>query len=356
MMTAHATPMSIEEVEFLEPGPNDVAIDILACGICRSDYSLFMGLASTPQKPPMVLGHEVCGQVTWVGDAVTRLQVGDRVIASAVPACFQCPACERGQPNLCHFVRTVKSTPRLKRADGSLATPLIGLGGFSESSICNAASLVRVDTDLPPDQLCLIGCGVHTGTGAVFNMAKVTPGASVSVIGAGGIGLSVIQACRISGAARIIAIDPLESKRQAALELGATDVLDPTQGNPVELVHEMTHGGTDFSFEVVGRPELVLQAYEMARRGGRVVFIGHVPGDSQITFGGHDLFYEQKIVSSSIYGAGSARHDFPRLIKLVEAGLFNLESLVSQHIKLEEVNDAIAALDGGSALRTVVIP
>ena len=356
MLVEHGVPMQIEDVDPIDPGPNDVVLDISACGICRSDYSLFKGIVSTPQQLPMVLGHEVCGRISWVGVGVSRFRVGQRVIASATSGVFECPACERGQPNLCQYIRVAKGTPKYKRSNGNTATALVGIGGFAQQATCHAASLVAIDSDLPDDQLCLIGCGVQTGVGAVFNMARVAPGASVAVVGCGGIGLSVIQAARIAGASTIYAIDNVKEKRDAALSLGATHAIDPAQGDVVEGVRTLSSGGVDYSFEVVGLPDLVRQAYGMARRGGRVIIIGHPAAGVEVSFDGHDLFYEQKLVSSSLFGGGSVRYDFPRIVRLAESGQFDLCSLISRRIKLEEVNAAMAAIDGGSVIRNVVLP
>src|SRR5579859_1364636 len=295
IMTGVDEPMPIEDVTPLDPGPRDVVVRVTASGVCHSDVSMHHGYVGIPL--PAVLGHEGTGVVTAIGPEVRSVKIGDRVIASIFPACGTCFFCVRDQSNLCEQTDQVGSTPRVRRPDGSLATAMVGLGTFAEEMTVDEAMVVKVETDLPAEQLALIGCGVTTGVGAALNTARVVPGSTVAVIGCGGVGQSVIQGARIAGAARIIAIDPVELKRKTAERLGATDLVDPSDAgaDAVAQVRQLTAGrGADYAFEVIGLPETVQQAYAMARRGGTVVVVGMQRTGSKVTLPGFRLFYDEK--------------------------------------------------------------
>jgi S-(hydroxymethyl)glutathione dehydrogenase/alcohol dehydrogenase len=233
---------------------------------------------------------------------------------------------------------------------------MTGLGTFAEAMVVDESALVKVETDLPDEQLALIGCGVTTGVGAALNTAKVKPGSTVAVIGCGGVGQAVIQGARIAGASRIFAIDPVELKRKTAEQLGATDLIDPAQGDPVSQVQALTGGrGADYAFEVIGLPETILQAFNTARRGGTVTIVGAARMDSMVTFSAFQLFYEEKKLLGCIYGSAAVRRDFPRFIALTETGRLDLGAMVSRRIKLDEVNDAFRAMQAGEVIRSVIV-
>jgi S-(hydroxymethyl)glutathione dehydrogenase/alcohol dehydrogenase len=216
--------------------------------------------------------------------------------------------------------------------------------------------VVKVETDLPDEQLALIGCGVTTGVGAALNTARIVPGSSVAVIGCGGVGQSVVQGARIAGAGRIIAVDPVELKRKTAEQLGATDLVDPGAGDPVEQVKALTGGrGADYAFEVIGLPETVQQAFATARRGGTVVVVGMPRIEAQVTLPGFPLFFEEKKILGCLYGSAQVRRDFARLIGLVEAGRLDIGAMVSRRIKVDEVNDAFRAMEAGEVIRSVIV-
>jgi len=247
------TKLAVEQVKPNPPGPRDVVVEIGASGVCHSDLSIMRGFVPVP--PGMVLGHEGAGKVVEVGAEVSRVQKGDRVIASFVPACGACWHCLREQTELCERENEVSMAMRGTRPDGNPYFCMTGLGTFSDVMTVDEASVVKVATDLPDAQLALIGCGVTTGVGAALNTAKVRPGSTVAVLGCGGVGQAVIQGARVAGAGRIIAIDPQELKRKTAKKLGATDVVDPSQGDPVEQVKALTGGrGAVYAFEVIGLP------------------------------------------------------------------------------------------------------
>jgi S-(hydroxymethyl)glutathione dehydrogenase/alcohol dehydrogenase len=244
---------------------------------------------------------------------------------------------------------------RGSRPDGSPYFCMTGLGTFAETMTVDEASVVKVETDLPDAQLALIGCGVTTGVGAALNTAKVRPGSSVAVLGCGGVGQAVIQGARIAGAARIIAIDPQELKRKTATKLGATDVIDPSKGDPVEQVKALTGGrGADYAFEVIGLPETILTAYNLARRGGEVIIVGMARFEAQFTLPAFGIFFEEKTVRGCKYGSAQVRRDFPRFVELIETGRLDISSMVSKTIKLDGVNDAFRAMEAGEVIRSVI--
>ncbi|MGH9050014.1 MAG: Zn-dependent alcohol dehydrogenase [Acidimicrobiia bacterium] len=347
-------PLVIEDLEPVEPGPRDVVVQIGASGVCHSDLSVMNG--GLPLPPPCILGHEGTGTIEWVGAEVTTLEPGDRVVATFVPACGACWYCLHDSSNLCVGTADTAMAPRATRASGGTAPGFAGLGTFADVMAVRDSQAVKIETDLPDEQLALIGCGVTTGVGAALNTARVEPGSSVAVIGCGGVGQSVIQGARIAGAARIIAIDPVELKRNAAEQLGATDLVDPADGDPIAQVQQLTGGrGADYAFEVIGRPETIVQAFMTARRGGTAVVVGMPRMDSQVTLPGFSMFYDEKKLLGCVYGSSQVRRDFPRFVSLAETGRLDLGSMVSRRIKLDEVNDAFRAMEAGEVIRSVIV-
>jgi S-(hydroxymethyl)glutathione dehydrogenase/alcohol dehydrogenase len=348
-----ASKLAIEELKPNPPGPRDVLVEVGASGVCHSDLSIMRGYVPLP--PGIVLGHEGAGRVVETGPEVSRVKKGDRIIASFVPACGTCWSCLRDQSELCERENEVAMQMRGTRPDGSPYFCMTGLGTFSDVMTVDEASLVKVDTDLPDAQLALIGCGVTTGVGAALNTAKVKPGASVAVLGCGGVGQAVIQGARIAGAGRIIAIDPQELKRKTATKLGATDVVDPSKGDPVEQVKALTAGrGVDYAFEVIGLPETILTTYNLARRGGEVIIVGMAKFDAQFTLPAFGIFYEEKTIKGCKYGSAQVRRDFPRFVDLIETHRLDISAMVSKTIKLEGVNDAFRAMEAGEVIRSVI--
>jgi S-(hydroxymethyl)glutathione dehydrogenase/alcohol dehydrogenase len=347
-------PLSVEDVEQLPPGPKDVVVRVGASGVCHSDLSVVHGYVPLP--PPTILGHEGTGIVEEVGPEVTSVKKGDRVIAAFTPACGLCFWCRHDQSNLCEHSFAFGMAPKAKRSDGSVATAFTGLGTFSDVMTVHEASVVKVETDLPDEQLALIGCGVTTGVGAALNTAQIRPGSTVAVIGCGGVGQAVVQGARIAGASRIIAVDPVELKRKTAEQQGATDLVDPGDGDSVAQVQALTGGrGVDYSFEVIGLPETVVQAYGMARRGGTAVVVGMPRMDSQVTLPGFQLFYDEKKLLGCVYGSAQVRRDFQRFIDLIETGRLDVGSMVSARIGLDDVNDAFRAMEAGEVIRSVIV-
>lgn len=342
-------PLVVEDVHAVDPGPRDVVVRILASGVCHSDVSAASGGLDIG---PSILGHEGAGVVEQVGPEVRRFRVGDRVIGSLIPSCGDCWFCERGQSFLCERSYDFLHTPRATRDDGTELRALIGT--FAEQMTVSENNLVKVETDLPDEQLALIGCGVTTGVGAVLNTARVHPGASVVVIGCGGVGQAAIQGARVAGAGRIIAVDPQAAKRDHALKLGATDAIDPADAEPVAAVKELTHGrGADYAFEVVGSSDLLMQAYQCVRRGGTVVAVGIPHGAPTLALPA-SLVSDGKHVVGCVYGTARVREFFPMLVGMVERGQLDVASMVSRTIALSDVNGAFEAIESGDVVRSVI--
>jgi len=346
-------PMSLEEVACLPPKPTDVVVQVEGSGVCHSDVAILHG--HLPWPAPAILGHEAAGTVIEIGPAVTRVRVGDRVVSAGIPACGDCFFCVRDQSHLCEQTFRLSAFPRVRRADGTEMTTFASLGAFAEVMTVDQISVVPVQTDLPSEELALIGCAVTTGVGAALNTGRIVPGSTVTVVGCGGVGQCVVQGARVAGASRIFAVDPVELKRSAAAAQGATDLIDPAAGDPVEQIKELTEGrGTDYAFEVVGRSSTILQAYRAARRGGVVVVVGMPPVDDAVTVPAMELFLDAKETRVSNLGSAQIRRDIPRLVQLAETGRLDLGSLVSRRINLGDVNAAVSDMEAGRVVRSVI--
>jgi S-(hydroxymethyl)glutathione dehydrogenase / alcohol dehydrogenase len=347
-------PLVVEDLPTPAIGPSDVLVRLAASGICHTDLTVIRGLSNLPM--PIVPGHEGCGVVDAVGAEVRRVAVGDRVVAAVSPACGRCWWCQNEMSNHCELGPAVLQARRFSLAGGRSATAVCGCGTFAEAMVVHEASVVPVRTDLADDELALLGCGVTTGVGAALVTAGVTPGSSVAVIGCGGVGQSVIQGARIAGASTIVAIDPAGTRRDASLQVGATHALDPADGDPVAAVRDLTAGrGADFTFEVVGRPELIVQAFDMARPQGTVTVVGMPTKDDVITLPALRAVFSGKRLAGSKVGGAQILRDIPRFVRLAESGQLDLGSLVSRHIPLDQVNAGIAALDQAEGVRTVIV-
>ncbi len=347
-------PLSIEDVEILPPGPTDVVVAIDGSGVCHTEAAIMHG--HLPYPAPAILGHEVTGLVVEAGPSVTSIRAGDRVISAGIPACGQCFHCVRAESHLCDQTFLRPSPARARRANGSTAVSFADLGGFAEMMTVSQDSVVVVQSDLPAEQLALIGCAVTTGVGAALNTARVTPGSTVVVVGCGGVGQCVVQGARIAGAAHIIAVDPVASKRAFAAAQGATATIDPADGDVVEQVKSLTAGrGADYAFEVVGRADTFVATYNCARRGGIVIMVGMPPVTETVSLPAMSLFIDAKEIRSSNLGSSQIRYDIPRLVSLAEAGRLDLASMVSRRIGIDDLNDAFRAMDSGEVIRSVIV-
>jgi S-(hydroxymethyl)glutathione dehydrogenase/alcohol dehydrogenase len=354
-MRAVREPLVIEDIQLGTPGPREVLVRTVATGVCHSDLHVLDGALPNPE--PIVLGHEPAGVVEAVGGAVEHVAPGDHVIGCLSAFCGSCEYCVAGRPNLCEGEATMRRAgepPRLAK-DGEPIAQFVHLSAFAERMLVHENALVRIRRDVPLDQVALIGCGVTTGLGAVFNTAQVRAGSTAAVIGCGGIGLSVIQGCRIAGAGRIVAVVTAAWKLELASRLGATDVVDAGAGNPVPPVVEMTGGGVDYAFEAIGTPATVRQAVRMARKGGTVVMIGVVPAGVNVELPGADIVLREKRILGCMMGSNRFRTDMPRYVELYRRGLLRLDEMISARLPLERVNDALEAMRQRTAARSVIV-
>lgn len=347
-------PLVLEDLPVPEVGARDVVVEIAASGICHTDLVVMAGKSPTPL--PVVPGHEACGRVIEVGRDVRRVAVGDRVLASVSPACGSCWWCLNEMSNHCAVGASLRGKARFALPDGRSAIPVAGCGSFAEVMVVDEASVISVETDLPDDQLALLGCGVTTGLGAALVTAKVKPGSSVAVVGCGGVGQSVIQGARIAGASTIVAIDPVTTRRTASLSVGATHAVDPAAQDPIAQVRELTSGrGADYTFEAVGHPGLMAQAHEMARPEGTVVLIGMPDFSETLTLSAAAAVFSGKRLMGTAVGGAQVLRDIPRFIRFAETRQLDLASLVSSRISLDHVNDGIDAMRAADGVRTVIV-
>jgi S-(hydroxymethyl)glutathione dehydrogenase / alcohol dehydrogenase len=347
-------PLTIEEVELTKPQSREVLLRTAFAGLCHSDLHFIEGLY--PHPTPCVLGHESAGIVEAVGDGVTYVKPGDHVITCLSVFCGTCPQCVTGHPNLCENT-DVKMPPgvsrRLSWKGGELMNQFLNLSSFAEQMLVHENAMVKIDPDVPLDRAALVGCGVMTGVGAVFNAAKVEPGATVAVIGCGGVGLSAVNGAALAGAERIVAIDTVASKLEVARELGATDTLNASNADPVKAVRDMTGGGVHYSFEALGTKTTAEQAFGMLRPGGTATIIGMVPLGVKIELHGYDFLRDRKLQGTSM-GGNRFRVDMPRLLSLWRQGRLKLDHLISGKLKLEQINDGFAALKSGAPVRQLI--
>lgn len=353
IFVAQNADMVVEDLELGDLQAGEVLVRYGASGVCHSDLSVLNG--TLPIPGPSILGHEGAGVVEAIGAGVTKVVPGDKVIVSFVPPCGQCFYCVRGEGQLCQVGMFGKA--HFKRSDGAmLAGALGGCATFAECTIVKERSVVKIVTDLPMEQLALIGCGVTTGTGAVLNTAKVVPGSTVAIVGCGGVGQAAIQGARISGAATIIAVDTVQSKLDMAVKLGATHGVLAGEGhNAVQEVRSITGGeGVDYAFEVIGAAATLRQAYDMIRRGGMVVAVGVPAFGVELGIPIVDLILGEKKILGSLYGSAQIAYDFPRLVRLAETGQLDLGAMVSRTITLDQINDSFRAMQAGEVIRSVV--
>jgi S-(hydroxymethyl)glutathione dehydrogenase/alcohol dehydrogenase len=355
IMRAIGGPLHVEEIQIGTPGPREVIVRTAATGVCHSDLHVLEG--SLPNPLPTVLGHEPAGVVESVGSEVRHVVPGDHVIGCLSAFCGTCEYCVAGRPNLCEGAATMRRAdepPRLSNGGEPIAQ-FVHLSAFAERMLVHENALVRIRRDVPLDRVALIGCGVTTGLGAVFNRARVQAGRSVAVIGCGGIGLSVVQGARIAGAGRIVAVDTFAWKLDLAKRLGATDVVNAAEGNPVPPVVEMTAGGVDYAFEAIGLPATVRQAVRMTRKGGTIVMIGVVPAGTNVELPGADVVLREKTILGCMMGSNRFRVDMPRYVELYRTGQLRLDEMISARLPLERVNEAFEAMRNGTAARSVIV-
>jgi S-(hydroxymethyl)glutathione dehydrogenase/alcohol dehydrogenase len=358
VLTGQDAPMEVrDDVELAPPGPGEVRIKMGASGVCHSDLSVKNG--TIPLPTPIVLGHEGAGTVEELGDGVTGLAVGDKVVLSFVPFCGECYACKRHQGYLCEKAAAAATgglldgTTRLT-SGGAPLFQMGMLGTFGEQAIVPAISTVKIDDDVPLDIAALIGCGVLTGVGAALNTADIRQGDTVMVIGCGGVGLNVIQGAKLAGAGEIIAVDTFDSKLEMAKEFGATSVVNATDEDPVAAA--MANGrGVDVAFEVIGIKPTMEQAINAVRSGGEVILVGVPRMDVMLEINPAFTFlYVNKAIKGCWYGSANVQEDVPKLLDLWRKGDLKLEELISKRIGVEDVDAAFDAMGSGEVARSVI--
>jgi Zn-dependent alcohol dehydrogenase len=352
-------PPRVEEISVDAPKRGEVLVRLGACGVCHSDLSAVTGTIALPL--PLVLGHEGAGVVEEVGEGVSGLKSGDAVAFSFIYMCGKCRFCVSGRPVLCleqgrALTTPLEGTPRTHDAQGKALNIFSGCGAMAEYATVSAENLIRIDAKIPLECAALVGCGVTTGVGAVFNTAKVAPGSSVAVFGCGGVGLSVIQGARIAGADKIIAIDTLEAKLEMARKFGATDTLLIKLGeDPVKELKKRTGGGPDYAFECVGSGELAATAYRAVIRGGVAVVVGVAKPSDSTSVRTMTLPFEEKTLKGSYFGSCVPRVDFPRMFSLYLKGDLKLEELITRRYRVDEAAQAFSDLESGRNARGVIV-
>ena len=355
VMWERIAPLAIEEVQIDAPGPGEVLVRTVASGVCHSDLHVIEG--GLPMPPPTILGHEPAGIVEAVGEGVGDFAPGDHVIGCISAWCGTCEWCLQGRPYLClqtDLARPLDGPPRLSK-DGNGILQFANLSSFAEQMLTPARSLVKIRPDMPLDRAALIGCGVTTGLGAVLNTARIRAGSTAVVIGCGGVGLAALQGCRIAGAARILAVDTQPWKLELAEKLGATDVVDASEGDATMKVLERTGGGADYSFECIGLAATVQQAATMIKKGGTAVLVGVVPVGEMVPLHAADLTLQEKTVMGSMMGSNRFRLDMPRYVDFYLDGRLKLDEMISARLPLDRVNDAFDTMRKGEAARSVLV-
>jgi len=355
VLNTRGGPLDIEDIQIDKPGPREVLVRTGASGVCHSDLHLIN--AGMRGGACIVPGHEPAGIVEQVGSDVTYVKPGDRVIACLSIFCGVCDFCLNGQSHLCGgrmFDRAQGETPRLSRG-GTPVFQMSQLSSFAEQMLVPENALVKIKEEMPLDGAALIGCGVTTGLGAALYRARVPAGSTCVVVGCGGVGLSIIQGCRIAGATRIIAVDTQDWKLDLAKKVGATDGVNASGGDAVAQVRELTRGGADYGFEAVGLNATARQAYDMTRKAGTTVLVGVITSREELALPGFDVVMSEKTVLGSTMGSVGFRIAMPRFVDLYLDGRLMLDEIISARRPLEEINVCFDEMRAGSAARSVIV-
>jgi len=358
------SPLSIETVDVLDPGPGEVRVRMHASGVCHSDLHVMTG--DLPMVTPIILGHEGAGVIESVGDGVKSVEPGDHVIPIWRMSCGTCEYCLGGRPALCDIGTAMRFTglmpdggTRFRNHKGDAIRHYAGVSTFSQMSTMPEGAVVKIPTDFALENAALIGCGVITGVGAVWNTAKVKPGSSVAVFGCGGIGLNIVQGAKMASATKIIAVDTVSSKLNFAGKLGATDFIDLSEPgtDAVSAIKDLTGGmGVDYAFEAIGRAAPIEQAYDSTRKGGTCVVAGIAPPEERAMINVNQLVYGEKTLAGSLYGSARPRIDLLTLIDLYRCGKLMLDELLTRTYPLSKINEAYAALANGEVARSLILP
>lgn len=358
---AVSRPLTIQQLELDPPGPGEVLVRIAAAGLCHSDLSVISG--DRPRPTPMALGHEAAGIVEEVGPGVADLARGDHVVCVFVPSCGHCGPCAEGRPALCEPGAAANQGGtllggghRLRAPDGSVVHHHLGVSAFASHATVSRRSLVRIDPDLPPERAALFGCAVLTGVGAVVNTARIQAGASVAVVGLGGVGLAALLGALAAGARDVIAVDLSPAKLAFAAELGATATFDARDPDCVAQLRDRTGGGVEYAFELAGAAPALDLAYRITRRGGMTVTGGLPAPTATLALAPVTLVAEERTLKGSYLGSTVPGRDIPRFIQLHRRGLLPVDRLMSGTLALAEINLGFDRLRDGEALRQIVLP
>ncbi len=355
VLVAPGSPLEIHDLTASKPGPHEVLIRTAACGLCHSDLHFIDG--AYPHPLPAVPGHEAAGIVEAVGSEVRTVKVGDAVVTCLSAFCGHCEYCVTGRMALCLGAETRRGAgqpPRLTRSDdGSTVNQMLNLSAFAEQMLVHEHACVAINPDMPLDRAAVIGCAVTTGAGAVFNAAKLVPGETICVVGCGGVGLATINAAKIAGAGRIIAVDPIAEKRDLAMKLGATDVMDAGPDSAAQIV-EMTKGGVHHAIEAVGRPASGDLAVATLRRGGTATILGMMPLAHKVGLSAMDLLSDKKL-QGAVMGQNRFPVDLPRLVDFYMRGLLDLDTIIAERIPLSAINDGFEKMKQGHSARSVIV-
>jgi len=348
------TPLVIEEISVQKPSAHEVLIKTAVSGLCHSDLHFIEGLY--PHPLPVVLGHEAAGIVEQVGSEVTYVKPGDPVVTCLSVFCGTCEYCTTGRPMSCSNTEVKLPPGQSRRLLWDKPEQLhtgFNLSAFAEQMLVHENALVKIRGDMPLDRAALIGCGVLTGFGAVVNTAKVAMGDTIAVIGCGGVGMAAINGAYIVGAGRIIAVDINPVKLQLAAKFGATDLVNPNDGDPVAQIKELTKGGVHHAFECLGTKITAEQSFQMLAVGGTATLVGMVPFGEKIELHGFDFLRDRKIQGSTM-GSNRFRVDMPRMIDLYLQGRLHLDDWISSRITLDEINEGFTAMKEGKVVRSII--
>lgn len=356
---AASRPLEIVDLDLAPPGRGEVLVRVKAAGLCHSDLSVIDG--SRPRPTPMALGHEAAGVVERLGEGVEDLAVGDHVVLVFVPSCGRCRPCAHGRPALCEPGARANGAGTLLSGARRLsfaAAPVhhhLGVSAFAERVVAARESCVRIDPGLPFELAALFGCAVLTGVGAVVNTAKVEPGASVAVIGLGGVGLSAVLGAKLAGARQIVAVDLSDEKLAFAQRLGATDAVNAGAGGAAEGLRELSGGGVEFAFDMAGALPALELAYAVTARGGTTVTAGLPHPDKRMALAPVTLVAEERTLKGSYIGSAAPMRDVPRFISLFQAGKLPVDALLTHRLRLEGINEGFDRLAQGVGVRQVVL-
>jgi NDMA-dependent alcohol dehydrogenase len=347
-------PLVVEEVDIAPPKTGEIKVKLVACAICHSDIHYMEG--AWGGTLPAVYGHEAAGIVKEVGPGVELVEPGDHVVVSLIRSCGRCYFCAQGNPHLCETSFALDNESRLHTKEGQPIHQAMRTGAFAEYVVVHESQAVQIPKEMPLDSASLLACGVITGVGAVFNTAQVPSGSSVVVVGAGGVGLNSVQGAALSGAQPIIAIDLLNRKLEAAKMFGATHVVNTTEEDAAEAVNSLTQGrGADYVFVTVGSAQAVEQGLALLRRAGTLVVVGIPASGAKMQIEVADFADDSQRMLGSKMGSTRLHVDVPKLVELYEQGRLKLDELITARYPLEEINEAIAAVNRGEALRNVIL-